>query len=324
MKKFIDIFNRVNGKEILRQYRKGNVLLYALLMAVLLGFDKKSLEILRLAVNNKLLKRFRKKYKAFVKTFKKKKEIQCFDRKETIYTDEYNKKIWLCWFQGMENAPEIVKSCYKSLQYYAKREIIVITEENYINYVQFPDFIQKKIERTIISKTHMSDLLRLELLRKYGGTWVDATVFFTDTVPDYMLESDLFLFQNLKPGLDGHCISVSSWFITAVPGNLIIELTLELLYEYWRRNDKLVDYFIIHHFFQIAIEEYPDIWKKVLPVNNATPHILLLKLFDEYDERIWEGIKEQTAIHKLTHKYNREKEMLEGTFYDVLLNRRRG
>ena len=30
-----------------------------------------------------------------------------------------------------------------------------------------------------ITKTHLSDLLRLELLIRYGGTWIDATVFCT-------------------------------------------------------------------------------------------------------------------------------------------------
>ena len=27
-----------------------------------------------------------------------------------------NKIIWFCWLQGIENAPEVVKACYRSLQ----------------------------------------------------------------------------------------------------------------------------------------------------------------------------------------------------------------
>ena len=39
----------------------------------------------------------------------------------------------------------------------------------------------------------MSDLLRLELLTKYGGTWVDATVYFSDdNLPNFFFDSDLF------------------------------------------------------------------------------------------------------------------------------------
>lgn len=50
-----------------------------------------------------------------------------------------------------------------------------------------------------------------------------------------MLDSELFLFQCLKPGLDGHVTSVSNWFITSYSNNIIIKLTRNLLYEYWRK-----------------------------------------------------------------------------------------
>lgn len=62
-------------------------------------------------------------------------------------------------------------------------------------------------------------------------------------------------------------------------------MTLNLLYNYWEKNDRLIDYFIFHDFFQLAIESYPKEWKKVIPFNNATPHILLLRLFEKYDKK---------------------------------------
>ena len=55
------------------------------------------------------------------------------------------------------------------------REIVLITQDNLFNYVQFPDYILKKWEAGVITNTHFSDLLRLELLIKYGGTWSDET-----------------------------------------------------------------------------------------------------------------------------------------------------
>ena len=86
------------------------------------------------------------------------------------------------------------------------RNVHILTEENYRDYVTFPPFIQQKIDSGVISKTHMSDLLRLELLIRHGGLWLDATVLCTSPeVPAYMTDCDLFLFQDLKPGFDGHC-----------------------------------------------------------------------------------------------------------------------
>lgn len=318
MKKFIQLFNKVGGKEILRQYLHGHVLIYSLLMTLMLGFDKKSLEIVRLAVNNRLLKIIRKKYKGVINSYLELEKNASNEEKREIRDEgnENQKKVWVCWFQGMDQAPYIVRKCYQSLQrHISDREIIVITDQNYKNFVQFPEFIQRKIDAEIISKTHMSDLLRLELLKNYGGTWIDSTVFCTGKCPDYMLDADLFLFQNLKPGLNGKATCISNWFMTAKKNNKIICLTLALLYEYWEKNNQLSDYFIFHDFFQLAIEVYSNEWSRVIPFSNATPHILLLRLFEQYDEKVWCAVKEQTVFHKLTYKFTDEQSKLDGTYY---------
>lgn len=313
IKKFMLLFKQVDGKKIISQYKQSHVLIYAMFMGLFLGIDKKSLEILRLAVSNKMLKRFRKKYSRFIKDYKK---TEARNNTAECNNIEEKRKIWFCWFQGIDRAPEVVKKCYESIKKnMPDREIVLITEDNYNKYVKFPDYIVKKIKSGIISKTHMSDLLRLELLTRYGGTWIDATVYCTERCKEYMLDSDLFVFQDLKPGLDGHCLCISSWFITAAKGNRILNLTLALLYEYWKHNDKLVDYYLIHIFFQLAIETYPSDWNKVIPVSNSTPHILLLRLFDNYDEEVWNAIKSQTCIHKLSYKFDKKKAESKGTYY---------
>ena len=63
-----------------------------------------------------------------------------------------------------------------------------------------------------------------------------------------MLDSDLFLFQNLKPGADGSTLNISSWFITSCANNKILLAVRELLWEYWKKENTLIDYFLIHHF----------------------------------------------------------------------------
>ena len=93
---------------------------------------------------------------------------------------EKSDKIWICWFQGIENAPELVKACYNSvLKNYKDKEIIVLTEENYEQYVDIPEYILKKWKKGYISFAHFSDILRIELLSKYGGLWLDSTIFTT-------------------------------------------------------------------------------------------------------------------------------------------------
>lgn len=312
MKKFIQLFRKVGGWDVLGQYRRAHVLLFAMVQTLLLGFSKKSLEILRLAVNNRILCKLHKKYRGFIAAYKS--SAQPLERVRS-------NKVWVCWFQGMDSAPELVQRCYASLQEkLPDREIILLTEENYRDYVTFPDYITKKAGAGIIPKAQFSDLLRLELLIRYGGTWIDSTVYCSgEDIPQYMLDSDLFMFQNLKPGLDGHATAVSNWFITACTNHPLLLLTQALLYEYWKKHDALVDYFIFHDFFQLAVGAYPEEWSKVVPFSNATPHILLLRLFETYDDQLWQAVKEMTPFHKLTYKFDPTEAKRKNTYYAHLM-----
>ena len=311
MKKFIALFKKVGGKTVLKQYLHAHVFLFAMVQTLLQGFSKKGLEIVRLSVSNKILCKLRKKYRRFIRDFKSSRPDapQC-----------RSNKVWVCWFQGLEQAPPLVQQCFRSLQEnLPDREVILLTEENYRDYVTLPDYICKKAEAGIIPKAQFSDLLRLELLIRHGGTWIDSTVLCTGgEIPSYMLESDLFMFQTLKPGLDGHPTAVSNWFITSCTNHPILQLTQALLYEYWKKKNVLIDYFIFHLFFQLATESYPEEWNKVVPFSNAVPHILLLRLFTDYDPKIWENIKQMTPFHKLTYKFESSQSQLPGTYYRQL------
>ena len=292
-----DKFNRAGGTQILGQYTREHVLGYALLQAALQGSSQKSLEIVRLSVNNKILGKLRRKYSGYIAAYLER------EKGRKAQGGKRSDDIWILWLSGMETAPEIVQRCCRSVQ------------------ASFPAFIQDKIDRGVITRTHMSDLLRLELLIRYGGTWLDATVFCSSpVVPDYMMDSDLFLFQDLKPGWDGHCQRISSWMITACTGNPILRLTRALLYEYWKKNTKMADYFLFHDFFELAIEAYPEEWKKVIPCSNAAPHILLLRLFEPCDARVWDAVRGMTPFHKLSYKFDDEKARIPGTYYRKLMD----
>ena len=210
MNKFFRLFKKVNGIKVLKQYFRAHILLFAVVETILIGFSKKSMEIVRCAADNKILNKLRKKYKKKIQAFVSEIEKENYEQKKSNI-------VWVCWFQGMEKAPDLVKKCFDSLKAnLTNKELIVITEENYKDYITFPEFIEEKIVDGIITKTHLSDLLRLELLINYGGTWIDATVFCSGAnYPEYLFDSDLLMYQDLKPGYDGHSARISSWFIAA-------------------------------------------------------------------------------------------------------------
>ena len=313
MKKINEIFKKQGGFKLIKQYIRSGGLFIAIVEFLFLGRDKTALEILRLATQYKAKQKLKKKYNHILVNFDKN-----FDKN---LKSESSKKVWICWFQGINNAPDIVKKCYESISVHLKdREIILITSENMNQYVKFPDFIVEKWQKEIISNAHMADLLRLELLTRYGGLWIDATVFCTSSnIPDYYFDSDLFLFQNLKPGKNGNSSVISNWLISAKSNNKILLATKELCYEYWKHNNQLIDYFFFHYFMTMVLEFYEEDWKKIVPVSNSTPHILLLRLFDKYDERIWDTIKKQICFHKLSYKFDESKLELNDTYYSKIM-----
>ena len=312
MSKLMKVFKKQGGMKLLKQYWKGGALFTAVGELLLLGKSRTALEQLSLAASLKTKQKLERKYKKYLTQFNEN------------YTETEHKganKIWTCWFQGLDEAPIIVKKCVESVRINnPDKEVVVITANNLHDYVRFPEYIEEKWKRGIITHTHMTDLLRLELLIKYGGTWIDATVFCSSSnIPSYFFDSDLFFYQLLKPGRDGNGIYLSSWFISAKTNNKILMATQKLCYEYWKENDTMWDYFLLHDFLSIVLEYYPDDWDKIVPRDNAAPHMLLLRLFDEYNEEVWKAISEQTPFHKLTYKFESKEQRRDNTYYKKIV-----
>jgi hypothetical protein len=212
---------------------------------------------------------------------------------------------WTCWLQGMEAAPDLVKACIKSAeQYAAGRRIIVITYDNLKTYVSLPGFILEKHKSKYIQTPHFADILRVYLLYVYGGLWFDSTVLFTQPVPEDLLKKDIFFF---KSPLDDVYCPVSNWFIIASKkNNSLLYKQLCVLLEYWRLNNTYIDYFMFHYFLQAIIQHDPEsagIFNKIPYRNNQNPHFLQLKLlFSEFENELWEMVKNVSFCHKLTYK----------------------
>ena len=131
--------------------------------------------------------------------------------------------IWVCWWQGEENMPEVVKVCYRSIKKLSgKHPVVLITEDNLKDYVQLPQFIMDKYAAGIISRTHFSDILRFYLLKEYGGIWMDITNFLTAEIDSFVPVDSTFYsykhiteYNNVSQGL------WTSYFNASGKGNII-------------------------------------------------------------------------------------------------------
>ena len=213
-----------------------------------------------------------------------------------------SKIVWFCWLQGLENAPEIVHACYNSLkQHLSDREIKVIDNDNWKEFVELPDYIIEKWNKKRIPAALFSDLLRLELLIKYGGTWIDSTVLctglkFQDPCFRY-LDADLFLFQYTKQA--SIPISISNWFITSCSNNEVLMVLRDILYAYWKDYNCTLDYYIFHLFFSLLSKEYPE-EIKAMPYGQSMNSLVLLHHWGEkFDQEKWDILTSNVCFHKL-------------------------
>ena len=233
--------------------------------------------------------------------------------------------IWSVWWQGEENAPEIVKKCFANIRKYCgTHEFKVITKENYRDYIDIPEYISKKVNDGIITFTHFSDILRMGLLYKYGGLWLDATILVTDEIPEEIFEAPYFTVRCVYDIYFSYP-SRKRWtgFIQAAQKeNKLCGFAYELMLEYWKTHKSLFDYFLIDYAIALAYENFPEIRNIIdsVPFSNSEVENLQPLLGEPFDEKKFEELTSSTMFFKLTWKRKFEKN-ISGvpTFYGKIL-----
>lgn len=138
------------------------------------------------------------------------------------------------WHQGWTNMPPVVEACTHSLRRnHPGWKINALDADSVIDWLQpipIPD--DKWLELPL---AHRSDIIRTQLLVRYGGVWADPTVWFAGPIDRWLddrMGSGLFVFS--RPGRDR---LISNWFISAQPGNPLLTRLYEELCRFWREND---------------------------------------------------------------------------------------
>lgn len=239
----------------------------------------------------------------------------------------YPNKIWTLWLQGYDQAPPIVKACIDSIEKYSNgREVIILDETNMFDYVQLPEHIMKKYKKGYITKTHFSDILRCALLDEYGGTWMDATLYCSGNF-DIFTKDEVMFFQKLRN--ENEYIMSSYFMHVNRPNNYMIKMLKECEYNYWKKNNKLKDYFLLHLFFTALTEEdkeFREMWEAMPMHISWLSQLLIQDVAKPNNESRVAYILSLSPIHKLTYKldgfYHKVKldKVPENTFWNELIS----
>ncbi len=232
--------------------------------------------------------------------------------------------IWTCWWQGEEAMPDIVRACYNAMHRHADgHPVVLITEKNHKEYIDIPDYILRKQAAGEIDLTHFSDILRMMLLTRYGGIWMDSTLLLPAKHPDSFIHPEnTFWSCHHRPIY--YNISRGGWvsfFLACGKGNILPSFIADLHLSYWKRHSRLIDYLLLDYTFAIARKYIPAVHDMIesIPLTEMGP--LGKCLNDEFTEERWEEFCTRYDFHKVTYKIPLHKTTPEGrkTFYGHIL-----
>lgn len=313
--KLISRYKQFGGMRLVWQYAKHGVLWPAVKAGMRCLVKRQSFKGIYPEVLRKIEPYLVKRYAQVLQS--KKEEVRC-----KSYKEDHPKIIWWCWLQGLDEAPQIVKACFNSLKQLTGYSLKVIDNSNWREYLELPGYIVKKWEKKQIPPALFSDLLRLELLIKYGGTWIDSTVFctgFQDSSFKFQnyLEADLFLFQYTKQG--SIPMSISNWFISAHSNNEVLIVLRDMLYAYWKDFDCVLDYYIFHLFFAIISKEYPEQMAAMPYAQSQRSLVLLHHWGEKFEQKKWDKLTSQVCFHKLAFRVGEDVQNNKENYYNYIL-----
>ena len=253
------------------------------------------------------------------------KHIEAFIERFPDSVCEYNAPVhrkftvWSCWWQGADNAPEIVKACIKSWHRNIRQgyNIVVVDRNNYGDYIEIPKYILEKVENGDICLAHLSDIIRMSLLYRYGGMWLDATVYLTDLLPKDIADYEIYTRNNGGKEF-GSQVSWGIWLLTANrSGNLLYRFVMEAYYYYFAHYDKALYYLMTDYLIGIACNLFPQIESSMrkIPVNNISAMEMMRHLTEAYDESRYKEYTDGSFFQKLTYKVDFCRTKKEGTYY---------
>ncbi|PBB87459.1 MULTISPECIES: capsular polysaccharide synthesis protein [unclassified Mesorhizobium] len=232
------------------------------------------------------------------------------------------KIIWILWLQGIETAPPIVKACAASWQRLNRSWTVhVLTRESLTDFLLDVGDPNSILSMQLSDATY-SDIVRIELLSRYGGVWVDATCYCLQPLDNWLdgvMCEGFFAFERPAPTR-----MLSSWFLAATQSSHIVHQWRRRVHRHWQKRKEDPDYFWFHHLFGDAYqddEKFRTSWDRVPKLSAIDPHI-----FAPYETRLLGSISREDRevvsfaklpLLKLTHKVDHSAAR-EGSAYQLL------
>lgn len=241
------------------------------------------------------------------------------DIKDSENIDVESLPVFMFWDQGYNEAPEIVKMTINKAREEFGDRLILLTQSNINDYIDIPEYV-KKIRNT--KRAFFSDWLRVNLLAKHGGIWLDSTVLVTHGLSKIITSVNSFdgiLIQTF--GTDK--FQMSNWFLVAYQkNNYIFQVIKKLLDLYHSQYDFYEEYFMFHSFMKALAQidrKFNSIWLLNNHLDSKNGLALEKHIYDDYTVVDFNSILKKSSIHKLSyHAYDKNR-LNEKSVYNYVL-----
>lgn len=230
-------------------------------------------------------------------------------------------RIWVYWAQGKDNMPELVHACYANLVRCSQNvKVVLLTTANLDQYLDLPISVRNSLEKGMIGYTHLSDIIRHSLLAKYGGLWIDATVWVTSDIPVSRLRSLPFFSAK-------DCNRQSYWVSYLLGGgNLnmpLFRFVRDMMVAFCEREKCWPDYLVQDCLIGYAFEHFHSVRDMMMscPDNNPRRSDLWIRMNKSYDADEYKMIAKDNWMFKLSYKSHLVP-MVNGklTYYGAMIN----
>ncbi|MCO6183165.1 capsular polysaccharide synthesis protein [Leuconostoc fallax] len=218
--------------------------------------------------------------------------------------------VWIFWSQGFDNAPLFIrKNLNHTKQILSSNYVIhALDLSQLLSLIDIPDYILNKYYAGKIKQAFFSDLVRFYLLDKFGGLWLDSTVYITQSeIPVDIKNVPHFIFQDINFNVDSENerlthIPGSNWLIYSQKGDYWTTLVRELLTSYWKNFNTFSYYYTTHLIMGLVFDANPDWYKKMPKYNNDLPHLVQHIMSAPYNEESIVNALSSSFAHKLSYK----------------------
>ena len=246
-------------------------------------------------------------WEQFLYVIKPYRDLPIYPASNSTGDEEAETVIWVYW-NDLAHMPQMVSNCIEGIKRNSNgHRVVVVTENTVADYLQLDDVVWRKYKEGKISRTHFCDIVRIGLLYKYGGVWMDCTILLTRQLPDIVTSSDFY--TNHLCVNDDNNIGGGKWstfFMACHKGNLMMRCTLEIFIEYWKKYDRIADYVWMDYIFHLIYTNIPSVRKMIdsVPTNNPDIWILQTKIAQPFSEKEYAAIFKDNSrfMYKFSYK----------------------